>query len=73
MKPNEVPPIERDHDTVTRGGEVEYLGIRDSAARMATLAHRQHIVAEPPQLLDCWLRQVLVRIQASHVRPFHAP
>ena len=66
MQANEMPSIEREHDSLCCDGKRENLRIRDRLSSPATLRRRQDVMPEAPQDLHNRQGKIFVGIAPRH-------
>lgn len=66
MEPDEVPAVEGEQSPARGGGVGQHVRVGDAFASQAGLLHGYHIVAEPVQLHDYGITEVLVGVQLRH-------
>ena len=66
MQPNEMPPVEREHDPLCCDGKGQDIRIRDGLSGPATLRRRQDVMPEAPQDLHDRQGKIFVGIAPRH-------
>src|SRR5437016_5260047 len=66
METTVIPAVEGKHSTSLADCKSQDSGVGDLLSPLAGLLHRQHIVAELPQILHDWVIKILVGVEFGH-------